>query len=135
MFVHGSEEDGVLSGWIKDGSLELFLWFDGPALTQAQLTCGRTVAEWTRPSKLRTGRVRGEERPGRLQHPGSDIIDFDRQLQQPRLDALREAVETSELVPDAKALALAVLRREPPSDQGVAVALLVVSALRNAAAR
>jgi hypothetical protein len=112
MYVSGREQDGLLQGWIKDGTLDLFVWFDANGLVQAQVTAGRDLAEWTAPTRLQTGSVR----EGLHLNPGAGLIDFDRRPQDERLERMRVAIDASALSAEAKAVARGVLERSAPEE-------------------
>jgi hypothetical protein len=63
-----------------------------------------------------------------MRHPGSQIIDLDRQPVQTRIDVIQQTIAASALEPKIKELALTVLRRELPADRGASVAGLVFAA-------
>ncbi len=121
MYIFGSEEDGVLHGWLRAGPVELFLWFENGQLVDAQVTAHRDVAEWSRPARLRTGTLSESRETGSKAYPGSGVIDFDRKLDPGRVQKLLDAVRGSQLWPTARALAQELLNGRAPSDGGATV--------------
>jgi len=106
----------VLEGWVQDGEIDLFVWFEGHDLVHAQITAGEDLVEWKAPGHLRSGRVRVPEPTGRLHNPGSGLIDFDRRLKQERVEMVRDSIEKSSLPEMARHLALALLFGRLPTE-------------------
>lgn len=111
MYISRSQHDGGLQGWLRDGVVDFFLWFEGSQLVQAQICTRYDIAEWVAPGRLQTGKVR----EGQSLNPGAGLIDFDRKTSPERLEAIRLVLRRSTLWPEAKALAEALLNREAPA--------------------
>jgi hypothetical protein len=125
MYVHASEKDGLLSGWILEDPIDLFLWFRDGALVQAQITADEGLLEWHAPDTIRTGRVR--TRYGLLAR--SETVELDRAVQAERISSLLGAVAMSELAPDVKVFAENLLTRKDLAASAEPLLVLIKEAL------
>jgi hypothetical protein len=98
MYVHATENDGLLSGWILEDPIDLFLWFRDGTLVRAQITMNEHLLEWRAPDSFQTGDVRTR----RTVLARSETIETDRVLQAKRINALQRAVAGSELAPEVR---------------------------------
>ncbi len=133
MYVHASEKDGVLAGWIQDGSLDLFVWFEKGVPIHLQIVADANVVEWVAPGRLRTGVVRAPPRPGLA--AASELIDVDRQRKSERVDAIFVAVKAAALAEEVKSFVTGLLSGKTSSEHTPQVERVFRAALERGSAR
>lgn len=121
-------DESALHGWLQDGTIDLFVWFDGSELVQAQITSGADAAEWKPPARLRTGVVRESPLEKSRIGPEAPVIELDRRPVVTRIDAIRGAVSNSSLPAAAASLIAGLLESELHVESASAVRKIVLDA-------